>query len=87
MGYVEEAKAKKELAAVEQERMRIERELGSTRTSRQEWKDRAVTAEDELKKNKAASDAVIIDVKKKYQKVKAHVLKNFRGALGELDFP
>ena len=87
MGYVEEAKAKKELAAVEQERLRIDRELATTRTSRQEWKERALTAEDEAKKNKAACDAVIIEVKKKYQKIKTHVLKNFRGALGEFDFP
>ena len=84
-GYVEEAKAKKELAAVEQERLRLERELATTRTSRQEWKDRALAAEDEAKKNKAACDELIMDIKKKYQKVKAHVLKNFRGALGELD--
>ena len=54
-----------------------------------EMRDRFVymTAEAEAKKNKDACDAVIVEIKKKYQKVKAHVLKNFRGALGELDFP
>ena len=72
---------------MEVERLRLERELVTTRTSRQEWKDRALTAEEEAKKNKAACDEVIMEIKKKYQKVKAHVLKNFRGALGELDFP
>ena len=66
MGYVEEAKAKKELAAAEQERLRLERELATTRTSRQEWKDKALTAEDEAKKNKAACDAVIVEIRKKY---------------------
>ena len=85
VGYVEEAKAKKQLAAVEQERLRLERELATTRTSRQEWKDKAGTAIDEAKKNKAACDEVILEVKKKYQKVKSHVLKNFRAALGELN--
>ena len=55
---------------MEQERLRLERELATTRTSRQEWKDRALAAEDEAKKNKAACDQVIVDVKKKYQKVK-----------------
>ena len=87
VGFVEEAKAKKELAAVEQERLWLEMELATTRTSRQEWKDKALAAVDEAKKNKAACDEVIVEIRKKYQKVKAHVLKNFRGALGELDFP
>ena len=86
-GYVLEATAKKDVAKVEQEWLRLERELVTTRTSRQEWKDRALTAEDEAKKNKAACDAVIVEIKKKYQKVKAYVLKNFRGALGDFDFP
>ena len=86
MGYVEEATAKMELAAVEQERLRLERELATTHTSRQECKDRALAAEDQAKKNKAACDELIVDIKKKYHKVKGHVLKNFRGALGELDF-
>ena len=72
---------------MEQERLRLERELGTTRTSRQEWKERAQSAEDEAKKNKAACDELIVDIRKKYQKVKTHVLKNFRGALGELDIP
>ena len=70
---------------MEQERLRLERELATTRTSRQEWKDKALTAVDEAKKNKAACDAVIVEVRAKYQKVKSHVLKNFRAALGELD--
>ena len=87
MGYVEEAMAKKELAAVEQERLRLERELATTRTSRQDWKDKAQVAQDEVQKTKAACDELINDIKKKYHKVKGHVLKNFRGALGELDFP
>ena len=82
VGYVEEAVAKKEVAKVEQERLKLERELAATRASRQEWEERALTAEDAAKKDKAASDAIIVDVKKKYQKVKAHVLKNFLGALG-----
>ena len=85
VGYVEEATAKKELAKVEQEKLMLERELATTRTSRQEWKDRALAAEDEAKKNKAATDEIIVDIKKKYQKVKAHILKNFRGALGEFN--
>ena len=77
VGYIEEAVAKKELAKVEQEQLRLERELATTRTSRQEWKDRALATEDEMKKNKAATDELIVDMKKKYQKVKGHVLKNF----------
>jgi hypothetical protein len=48
VGYVEEATAKKELAAVEQERLRLERELATTRTSRQDWKDKAQAAQDEV---------------------------------------
>ena len=71
---------------MEQERLKLERELAATRTSRQEWEDRALAAEDGAKKDKAASDAVIVELKKKYQKVKAHVLKNFRGALGKSTF-
>ena len=67
--------------------MKLEKELVATRTSRQEWEERTLAVEDAAKKDKAASDAVIVDVKKKYQKVKAHVLKNFRGALGEFTFP
>ena len=86
MGYIEEATAKKELAALEQERQRLEKELATTRTSRQDWKDKAQLAQDEVQKTKAAYDELIDEIKKKYHKVKGHVLKNFRGALGELDF-
>ena len=86
MGYVEETTAKKELAALEQERQRLEKELATTRTSRQDWKEKAQLAEAELKKTKATCDELVGEIKKKYQKVKGHVLKNFRGALGELDF-
>ena len=82
-GYVEEAVSKKEVAKVEQERLKLERELDAVRTSRQEWEDRALAAEDGAKKNQAASDAVIVELRKKYQKVKTHVLKHFQGALGK----
>ena len=83
VGYVEEAVSKKEVAKVEQERLKHEWELAAARTSRQEWGDRSLAAEDGAKKNQAASDAVIVELRKKYQKVKTHVLKHFRDALGK----
>ena len=82
-GYISEAESKSKIAEVEQGRLQLTRELDEARTARDDWQGRALAAEKELKKNRAASDGVIIEQKKKYRKLKSNMLKQFHTTLGK----
>ena len=75
--------SKAKIAEMERERVKLAQELDVARLSRKEWEDRALTAEREAKKNRDASDAIIVQQEKKYQRLKGHILKYFRGSLGK----
>ena len=80
-GYIAEAESRGKVGEVELERQKLAQELDVVCASLQEWQDRALVVENGAKKDRAASDATIVELRKKYQKVKSHVLKHFHGAL------
>ena len=82
-GYIEEAVSKAKIAEVERVQVKLARELDAARLSQKGCEDRALIAEREAKKNRDASDATIVQRKKKYQRLKGHVLNHFRGSLGK----
>ena len=75
--------SKGKVAEVEWERQKLAKELDAIRTSQKEWQERALTTEKEAQKDRDASNSTIVELKKKYQKVKSHVLKHFHSALGK----
>ena len=72
---------------MEQGRLQLTHELDEVRAARDDWQGRALAAEKELKKNRAATDGVIVEQKKKYRKLKGNVLKQFHTTLGECPLP
>ena len=82
-GYIAKAESKGKVAEVERERQKLAKELDAVRASQKEWQDRAHAAETEMKKNRDAADSTIVELEKKYQKVRGHVLKHFHGTLGK----